>query len=201
MEETLVSVADLLFPAQYRRKALALLLLKPGEQLHAREIARVTGSSPGAMAKELDQLQRAGLLERTRAGNQARYSANRQHPVFPELSALLKKTIGLADVLSAALTPLATRIDVAFVPGSVARSTEHAGSDIDIAIIGAIDFSTVISAILPAQDVVHREINPKVFSPAEWRDKRASGSTFVRELIEKPKIFVIGGQHDLDALG
>jgi predicted nucleotidyltransferase len=195
------TAADLLFPAQYRRKALALLLLRPDEPLHAREIARATGSSPGAMAKELDQLQRAGLLERTPVGNQARYSANRQHPVFPELSALLKKTVGLADVLSAALMPLASRIDVAFVFGSVARSTEHAGSDVDIAIIGEIDFASVIDAILPAQDVVHREINPKVFDPAEWRDKRASGSTFVRELIEKPKIFIIGGQHDLDALG
>ena len=196
-----MTVADLLFPAQYRRKALALLLLRPDEQFHAREIARVTGSSPGAMAKELDQLQRAGLLERTPMGNQARYSANRLHPVFPELSALLKKTVGLADVLSAALAPWAARIDVAFVFGSIARATEHAGSDVDVAIIGAIDFATVVDAIHPAQDLIHREINPKVFSAAEWREKHQSGSVFVRELIEKPKIFVIGGQHDLDLLG
>jgi predicted nucleotidyltransferase len=201
LKETPTSIADLLFPAHYRRRALALLMLKPDEQLHAREIARMTGASPGAMAKELDQLQRVGLLERTRVGNQARYSANRQHPVFPELSALLKKTVGLADVLSAALTPLAAEIEVAFIFGSVARSMEHAGSDIDIAIVGAVEFSVVIRAILPVQDIVHREVNPKVFSPAEWRDQRASGSTFIRELIEKPKIFIIGGQHDLDALG
>ena len=194
-------MADLLFPAGYRRKALALLLLRPDEQLHAREIARVTGSSPGAMAKELDQLQRAGLLERTSIGNQARYSANRQHPVFPELSGLLKKTVGLADVLSAALAPLADRIDVAFVFGSIARSSEHAGSDVDIAVIGKLEFPAVIDALAPAQEIVHREINPKVFAPGEWRDKRASGSSFVGELLAKPKIFIIGGQHDLDAVG
>jgi len=201
VKETSATVANLLFPAQYRRKALALLLLRPDEQLHAREIARLTGSAAGAMAKELDQLQRAGLLDRTRLGNQARYSANRQHPVFPELSALLKKTVGLGDVLSAALAPLADRIHVAFVFGSMARSTEHAGSDVDVAVIGQVDFAAVIEALLPAQEVIHREINPKVFAPDEWRDRRASGSTFVKELIDKPKLFVIGGQHELDALG
>lgn len=195
------TVTDLLFPAQYRRKALALLLLKPNEQFHAREIARLSGASPGAMAKELDQLQRAGLLTRAAVGNQARYSANMQHPVFPELSALLKKTVGLADVLSAALMPLAEQIDVAFVFGSVARSTEHAASDVDIAIIGSISFATALDALIPAQDVIHREINPKVFGRLEWRDKHVSGSSFVGELIDKPKIFVIGGQRDLDILG
>jgi predicted nucleotidyltransferase len=201
MKEATVSVADLLFPAQYRRKALTLLLLRPDEQFHAREIARLTDASPGAMAKELDQLQRTGLLERTAVGNQARYAANRQHPVFPELSALLKKTVGLRDVLSAALIPLADKISVAFVFGSVASATEHAGSDVDIAVIGDLDFAAVLDALLPAQDVIHREINPKVYSREEWRGKRESGSTFIRELIDKPKIFVIGVPHDLDVLG
>jgi hypothetical protein len=49
----------------------------------------------GTMNKELDRLQKAGLLQKHRAGNQLQSCANQPHPVFPELSALLRKTIGL----------------------------------------------------------------------------------------------------------
>jgi len=201
VKETFATASDLLFPAQYRQKALALLMLRPGRRLHVREISRLTGTSPGTMAKELDQLQRAGLLERHQVGNLVQFSANAQHPVFPELSGLLRKTVGLADVLVGALATVADKIDIAFVFGSIARATEHGGSDVDIIVIGRIDFAEVLNALYPAQETLQREVNPKVFSAAEWQSKLASGSTFLLELMAKPKIFLIGKQDDLDALG
>jgi predicted nucleotidyltransferase len=201
VKESTPSLSELLFPAQYRRKALALLLLWPDRGLHVREISRITRSSPGTMAKELDQLQRVGLLQKHRIGNQVRFSANQDHPVYPELSALLRKTVGLADVLATALAPLEDQIDIAFVFGSMARATEHAASDVDVAIIGAINFGAALNALYPAQETLQREINPKVFSADEWREKRRASSTFLQELVDKPKIFVIGTQDDLELLG
>ncbi len=201
MKETVPSLSDLLFPAQYRRKALALLLLMPDRPMYLRQIARATGTSAGTMKKELDQLERVGLLARQRQGNQVQFVANRQHPVFEELSSLLRKTVGLADVLTGALAPLAEDIDVAFLFGSVARDSEHAGSDVDVAIIGKLNFGAALNALFPAQSVLQREINPKVFDRAEWAAKFQSDSVFVREISNKPKIFLIGTQHDLDQLG
>ncbi len=200
MKETLPTVSELLFPAQYRRKALALLLLRPERRLHVREIARVTATSPGTMAKELDQLQKAGLLEKHHVGNQVQFSANTAHPIFAELTGLLRKTVGLADVLAEALAQVADRIRVAFVFGSVARATEHARSDVDIIIIGDIGFAQALEALYPAQETLQREINPKVYGAREWTAKLKSGSTFLAEVLAKPKIFLIGNQHDLDRI-
>lgn len=201
MSETSASISELLFPAQYRRKALSLLLLNPQRPLHVREIARLTGTSPGTMAKELDRLQRAGLLEKHRVGNQVLFNANETHPVYQELSGLLRKTVGLADVLVNALVLIADRVKVAFVFGSVARASEHATSDVDVMVIGEVELGDVLTALYPAQETLQREINPKVFSAAEWTSKLASGSTFLLEVLAKPKIFLIGAQDDLDALG
>lgn len=201
MKATSASASDLLFPATYRRKALALLMLTPGRRLHVREIARLTGSAPGTMAKELGQLHRAGLLDKTTVGNQVQFSANESHPVFPELSTLLRKTVGLADVLVDALAGLADRIRVAFVFGSVARGEEHAGSDIDVLIVGDLGFADATTALYPAQEQLRREINPKVFGVDEWASQIAIRSTFIRDVLAKPKIFLIGTQDDLDLLG
>ena len=194
------SASDLLFPLQYRGKALALLLLQPQRRLHVREIARLTGTVAGTMNKELDRLQRAGLLEKHRVGNQLQFCANPQHPVFPELSALLRKTIGLADVLTLALTPLADRIAVAFVFGSIAKSSDTAASDVDVIIIGGGDFGEVVNLLYDAQKTLQREINPKVFSVADWQIKVTANSSFMANVMAKPKLFLIGTQRELDQL-
>ena len=200
MKATSQSASDLLFPLQYRGKALALLLLQPQRRLHVREIARLTGTVAGTMNKELDRLQRAGLLEKHRVGNQLQFCANPQHPVFAELSALLRKTIGLADVLALALTPLADRVTVAFVFGSIATSSETAVSDVDVIIIGAVDFGETVKLLYEAQKTLPREVNPKVFSVADWQAKMAANSSFLADVMAKPKLFLIGTQRELDQL-
>jgi len=194
------SASDLLFPLQYRGKALALLLLQPQRRLHVREIARLTGTVAGTMNKELGRLHRAGLLDKHHVGNQLQFCANTQHPVFPELSALLRKTVGLADVLTLALVPVAQRIAVAFVFGSIARGQDAATSDVDVIIIGDVGFNEVVGLLYDAQTTLQREINPKIFSAAEWRDKFQANSPFVVDVLAKPKLFLIGAQGDLDQL-
>jgi len=124
-----MSLSELLFPNQYRRKVLALLLANPGKSLHLRELARLTAASPGTLKKELDALTEVGLLQVQKVGNQSQFRANTQNPVYPELLALIRKTIGVHDVLAAALEPLGSQVEVAFVSGSddttrVARKTK-----------------------------------------------------------------------------
>lgn len=194
-------LSELLFPAHTRRKALSILLLHPERRLHVREIARLAGSPAGTMVKELDRLHRAGLLLKTRVGNQVHFAANQDSPVFTELAALLKKTVGLADVLVDALSPLRSRIAFAFVFGSVARGTEHERSDVDVIIVGDVDFQSVINALYPAQNELQREINPKVFAPEEWQERTRAGSSFTTDIMSRPKIFLIGTEDDLHPPG
>ncbi len=201
MEATRVDAAAVLFPASYRRQVLALLLLHPERRLHVREIARVTGTAPGTLNKELARLHGAGLLDRERVGNQVRYSANRAHPIYLELAGILRKTVGIADVLGRALDPLTSRIAVAFVFGSVARGAESAGSDIDLLIVGTVDFGSVVDALHPIQQQLGREVNPKIFSVREWIAKVGAKDAFVADVLAQPKIFMIGGEHELAELG
>lgn len=97
--KTPAALADLLFLNQTRRKVLAWLLMHPDQSIHLRELARQTQAAPGTLKKEVDALCRVGLLHGQRIGNQVQVQVNRQHPVFAELQALVRKTIGLTDVL------------------------------------------------------------------------------------------------------
>ncbi len=195
--KTKAALSDLLFPNQYRRKVLGLLLMRPDQQIHLRELARVIGAAPGTLKKELDALCGVGLLRAERVGNQVRFCANTAHPVFPELQALIRKTIGLADALRLSLAPLAGRIDAAFVFGSMASGTESAGSDIDLMVVGDAGFAEIVDATYAAQATLGREINPKVMSASEWQAKKAERNAFLQDVLNKPRIMLIG---DADAL-
>jgi len=175
MRATRADTSSLIFPASCRRQVLALLLLHPGRRLHVREIARLTGATAGTLNKELARLHEAGLLERERVGNQLQWSANQSHQIYPELASILRKTVGLADVLIEALSPLAEGITAAFVYGSIARGAETAGSDVDLLIIGSLDFGTVVDVPQRAQRQLGRDVSPKVFSVPAQHDGAAQG--------------------------
>lgn len=190
------TVAELLFPNQYRRKVLALLLMQPDQKMHLRELARQTQAAPGTLKKELDALCHVGLLTSERVGNQVQFQANQGHPIFAELQALIRKTTGLADVLRQALQPLGDAVELAFVFGSMASGSAHAGSDVDLLVVGSASFAQVVEATYAAQAPLGRDINPKVMTAAEWASKRAEANPFVQELLAKPKVMLIG---ELDA--
>jgi DNA-binding transcriptional ArsR family regulator len=78
----------------YRRKVLAVLLLRPDEDFHVRELERLTGVPAGSLHRELKALSGAGLLTRAQRGNQVRYQANRSAPIYEELTGIFRKTSG-----------------------------------------------------------------------------------------------------------
>ncbi len=192
------SLASVLLP-EYRRRVLGLLLLRPEEALHGREIARRTGLPAGTVARELRKLAEVGLLQRERRGNQQVYRANTGSPVFSELAGILRKTSGLADVLAQALAPAAPKLRVAFIFGSIAQGRESAGSDVDLMLIGDLGFSQAVELLHAAQATLGREVNPKVFTASEFTSKAAT-EAFLGDVLAKPKIFLIGSDHDLGEL-
>jgi predicted nucleotidyltransferase len=192
------SAGTLLFP-EYRRRILGLMLLRPEEALHGREIARRIGLPAGTVARELQRLAEARLLTRDRRGNQQVYRANTHSPIFTELASILRKTSGVVDVLANALGPVAERVRVAFVFGSVARGQESAGSDVDLMLIGDLGFREAVTLLHPTQAEIGREVNPKVFAIEEFCGKLQS-DPFLADVMSKPKLFVVGNAHDLEEL-
>jgi len=192
----LQSLSNLIFN-DYRRRVLGLLLLHPERQWHVREIARLTGTAAGTLHKELSRLAQAGILRRVEQGKQVYYSANHDCPIFAELASILRKTSGLAEVLAQALSTVADKISVALIFGSMARGTEQTGSDIDLLVVGEPGFAEVVRLLHPTQATLAREINPKVYGPDEWREKLCTNDPFAIDLLAKPKIFLIGNDHDL----
>ncbi len=114
-------------------------------------LIQLAGLGPGTVQRELEFLARAGVVRRTVRGRQVYLQANPESPIFGELRGLVVKTAGVADALRAVLAPLAGRIRVAFVYGSVAQGTERRASDLDIVVLGDVSFAEASEALAGAQ--------------------------------------------------
>ena len=180
-----------------RSAVLAAMLLRPEERFHVRELARLLNISPGTLHRELKALTDLGLLARRESGRHVYFSANRIHPIANELAGMLRKTSGPVDVLRSALLPLAADIDAAFVYGSVASGSERPHSDIDVMVLGRAGFREVVALLHGAETATGREINPSVMRTEEFRKKRDAGASFVTAVWRAPRLWLIGGEHEL----
>ena len=186
-----LQLVEVLFGA-YRRQILALLLLRPDESFYVREIARLTGVPAGSLHRELALLCESGLLLRSTSGNQVRYQVDRACPIQEELAGIFRKTAGLADVLREALAPLAAKIRLAYVFGSVAQGKERPASDVDVLVVGAVSFAAVVEALSAAGERLRREVNPVVMTKAAYEAKLAGRDRFVTRVSREPKIVLMG---------
>lgn len=192
-------LADALFP-KTRQRVLAVLFGAPDRSFYANEVIALAQSGTGAVQRELAGLSEAGLLSIRRQGNQKHYQANAQAPVFAELRGLVLKTMGLADVLRAALVPLMQQIEVAFVYGSTAKQLDTAQSDIDVMIVSpTLGYADVYGALESASTTLGKKVNPTLYSRDEITRRIKQDKAFITRVLTQPKIWLMGSEGDLDA--
>jgi uncharacterized protein len=182
-----------------RGAVLSVLYGHLGEAFYLRQLARLTNITLSPIQRELRQLVGAGLVSRKTIGSQTLYTANQESPVFAEIKSLITKTVGMHDVLVAALDSLRKKINLAFVYGSVAQSRETSRSDVDLMIVGNVDFAAVVEKLSEAQRTLNREINPTLYSVKEFRKK--ARDNFLKTVVTDKKLFIIGDENVLRELG
>jgi predicted nucleotidyltransferase len=153
----------------------------------------------GTVQQELKKLSKLGLVNRQKDGNRIYYEANRMHPLYIEIHRVVIKTVGLADVLRQALND--ERIQWAFIFGSIARGEETEKSDIDLMIVGGIGLRVVTGLLSGVAQRLGREINPHVFRQEEFLERRESQDHFISQVLNEPKLFVVGDSNEFERLG
>ena len=183
-----------------RQAVLALLYGRADSSFYTKQILDAVKIGRGTVQRELKNLTDTGIIIREVQGRQVYYRANARCPIFDELKSIVRKTFGVADVIRQSLTTKADKIRVAFIFGSMARSTDDRRSDIDLMVVGRLSFGDVVSLLGPAEQKLAREVNPVVYPVAEFKKKVKEDHHFVKTVLEDEKIFVIGDEDELRKL-
>ena len=189
-----------LFASKSLVRLLSVLLLNPDESFYQQQLLRMTGGPLRPLQMALDKLTTAGIASKRRDGRQVYYRAETSHPAFADLRSLFMKTFALADVLRAALDPL-DGIESAFVHGSAASGEETASSDVDLFVVGTVSRRGLAAALSTAEKTLGREVNATMYDRERLASAIRERNHFVLDVLSKPKLWVMGDQHELERLG
>jgi DNA-binding transcriptional ArsR family regulator len=182
--------------SRIRSEIFRMLFGVNDETLHMREIERRSGLSIGTIQQEIKKLLRLNLIIKRKDGNRIYYQANKEHPLYPEIRNLVLKTAGLVDFFRKALEAN-PNIQFAFVFGSLARHEEKDKSDVDLMIIGEITMRQLTGQLSGVSTKIGREINPYILTTREFLKRKITKDHFLTQVLESPKIFVIGNENEL----
>ena len=185
--------------SKIRSEIFRMLFGVNDEALHMREIERRSGLSIGTIQQETKKLLHLNLILKRKDGNRIYYQANKEHPLYAEIHGLVLKTVGLADFFRNALK-VNPNIQFAFVFGSLARNEENDKSDVDLMIIGEITMRQLTALLSGVSDHIGREINPHILMVREFLKRKSTKDHFLTQVLDSPKIFVIGNENDLAEL-
>lgn len=191
-----MSIATALF-SDSQARLFCWLFGQPERSYHLSELRRLSELGSASLQRELNRLVDAGLVLSERVGNLRRFQANPKSPVYAELVALTRKTLGTVPLLREALRPIAARLETAFIYGSVAKQTDTAQSDIDLMLVGEdLSLNEILTLLLPLETQLGRKINPNIYTPSEYARRLAEPDSFVNRVLAQPILPLI--EKDLD---
>jgi len=187
-----MSIATALFTDSQAR-LFRWLFGQPERSYHLSELRRLTELGSASLQRELNRLTDAGLILSERVGNLRRFQANPQSPVYQELVALTRKSLGAAPLLQEALQPIADQLEIAYLYGSVARQTDTANSDIDLMLVGEnLSLNEILTLLLPLENQLGRKISPNCYTPLEYSKRLGEPDSFINRVLAQPILPLIG---------
>jgi predicted nucleotidyltransferase len=194
-----MNILSEIFSSKIRSEIFRLLFGISNEPLHMREIERRSGLSIGTIQQELKKLVRLELVKTRRDGNRLYHEANKEHPLYPDIRNLVLKTAGLSEVIRRTLTPDPS-IKIAFIFGSIARQEEKGKSDVDLMVLGEIGLRQLTGLLSGVSEQIGREINPYAMNIKEFLKRKSAKDHFLTQVLESPKIFIVGTENELAAM-
>jgi hypothetical protein len=72
---------------------------------------------------------------------------------------------------------------------------------VDLMVIGKLGLRKLTGMLSGVSEQIGREINPHVLSVEEFIKRKANREHFISQVLEAPKIFIIGNANELESMG
>jgi predicted nucleotidyltransferase len=184
-----------IFRSAEQARLLARFFLAPSRSWRLDELED-GAVSRATTERELNRLTGAGLVELERVGRTRLWRAGTDSPLFEPLRQLIERTLGVEAQLRQRLAAL-DGVEAAALFGSWAAGRLRPDSDIDVLVVGDIDFSTLSTRLRPVGELAGRELNLVAFRRDELKARLDQGNRFLQSVIEGPLVSLVGDVRDL----
>ncbi len=175
-----------LFSSSIRADVLSLLLNSPDEKFYVREIAKLLRKNPSGVKRELDNLEKMGIVVSEKVANLKYFQAEKESPLFSELKNLITKSLGLPGAIKAVIR--ASGAKAAFIYGPYAEGEDV--DTVDLFVIGA--SPAVLKGFRDLEKKFSQKINCTLMDEDEYKAKRRKKDAALKRLLSGKRISLIG---------
>jgi len=160
-----LNMLDTLITSKTRIKLLLKFFLNSSASAYLRSLESEFGESTNAIRVELNRFEKVGLLETFSKGNKKMFRANTNHPMFSDIQNLLKKYIGIDQIIEKIINRL-EKVKQVYISGAFALG--NYSPVIDLIVIGNdIDRNYLSSLIEKTEKLVKHHISFAVIKSDE----------------------------------
>ncbi|MEX0616316.1 MAG: hypothetical protein WD231_00720 [Candidatus Woykebacteria bacterium] len=185
-----------LFISKTRVKLLQTFLSSPGRIFYVRELVRLISEQINAVRAELARLEKAGVLTSEARANRKFYGFRKDYVYYDELTRLVAKSTGLGGAIIKERNKLG-KIKFASLSGGFVKRRPVGPTDVDLLVVGSIVLPQLAQLVKESESDVSREINYSVMTEEEFTFRKRRGDPFVRNIIEKPKVLLVGDEDEM----
>lgn len=184
--------ADLI-TSKSRTKLLETFLATPHEMIHVREAVRRTNDEINAVRRELQYLEKHGILEREQRANRVYYSLSKNYPFYFDLLAIGSKTVGLGAQMLKQRAKLG-RIKYALFSGKFVRRVERKSEDVDLVVIGTVVLPELALLVRDEEARLNTEINYTAMTEEEFKFRKTRSDPFIAQILSQSRVMIIGDE-------
>jgi DNA-binding transcriptional ArsR family regulator len=161
---------DTLITSKTRIKLLTKFFLNPQAKAYLRGLEESFGESSNAVRVELNRFEQAGLLRSAKEGNRKVYIANTKHPLYPDIHNILRKHLGIDQIIDEVTKKLG-HVEQVWLSGEFAKGNDS--NKIDLLLVGtAIDKDYLENLKEKAASLISRTIELTLFTPSTFAEMK-----------------------------
>lgn len=182
--------------SRVRVKLMNIFFDNVSEMYYVRQLTRQTGEEINAVRRELNRMDKAGLLNKESRGNRLYYFVNQSYDFFEDLLGLIAKTTGIGQDLRSNRKKLG-KLKFAMVSGKFIRRKTRTQEDVDLLVVGDVVLPELSLLIQKEQDRLKTEINYTVMTENEFMFRKNRRDPFLLGILSKSRVMLIGDEEGL----
>lgn len=185
-----------LITSKSRVKLLNVFLNTPYEMYHVRECVRKTGDEINAVRRELQFLEKKGILEREQRANRVYYYLSKSYPFFHDLLIIGAKTLGLGYEVYKNRARLG-KIKYALFSGKFVRRLKKRPDDVDFMVVGTVVLPELSVLVRNEEARLGTEINYTAMTEEEFKFRKDRRDPFLLNILMSSRIMLLGDEEEM----
>lgn len=182
-----------LITSKSRVKLLNVFLLNPYEIYHVRECVRRTNDEINAVRRELQYLNKKGILTREQRANRVYYALDKNYTFYYDLLNIGAKTLGLGHEVIKNRAKLG-KIKFAMFSGQFARKVKKNPEDVDFMMVGTVVLPELAVLVRKEEARIGKEINYTAMTEDEFKFRKKRNDPFITAILMGSRLMLIGDE-------